>query len=141
MIVSTRGRYGVKALLDLALHDGEGPSSTKAVAERQGLPEAYLEQLMGPLRKAGIVRSVRGPQGGYVLGASAREITLLKVVEALEGDLSEDGCRCGGAAPDCLDHTLWRRLGEHMAAFLEGMTLADLAEEQRLRAESPIYYI
>jgi len=141
MLISTRGRYGVKALLDLALHDGEGPSSAKAVAARQGLPEPYLEQLMGPLRKAGIVRSVRGPQGGYVLGAPARAITMRRVVEALEGDVTETGCGCGGEAPDCLDHTLWKRLGEHVASFLEGTTLADLVEERRLSELNPVYYI
>lgn len=141
MVISTRGRYGVKAALDLALHEGEGPISTKAIAERQELPEAYLEQLMSPLRKAGIVQSVRGPQGGYLLAKPPRLVTVRAIVEALEGPLAVENCTCGGESPDCLEHTLWKRLGATLATFLEETTLGHLVDERQAMAMRPVYHI
>lgn len=141
MLISTRGRYGVKAVLDLASQTGDVPVSIKAIAERQGLPEAYLEQLMAPLRKAGIVRSVRGAQGGYLLARTPASLTVAQIVEALEGPLEISECTCGGASLDCLEHTLWQRLGQHVREFLESSTLEALLEERKSAESRPLYYI
>lgn len=147
MRLSTRVRYGMQAMLALALRSGPEPMSIKEIAERQDLPEHYLEQLITPLRRAGLVQSARGAQGGYVLARPAREITLLEVVQALDGPLELESCECPPSSPHaqgfCLEHALWRRLKQQIDDFLEGETLDDLRAEAASAAalRAPVYDI
>ena len=92
MKISTKGRYSVTALYELALHYGEGAVSLKSIAKSQGLSENYLEQLMAPLRRAGIVKSVRGAQGGYMLARSPQEITIGEIITTVEGPIALVDC-------------------------------------------------
>jgi Rrf2 family protein len=128
-MISTKSRYGVQAVVDVARNGLSHPVSIRAIADRQRLPEAYLEQLVGPLRKAGILRSVRGNQGGYVMARAAERVTALDIVTALEGPLHIASCACGGRDPDCLEHSLWRRLETAMAGALAEVTVADLVHQ------------
>ncbi len=136
-------------MIDLAIHAGEGPVPLKAIAEHQGISEHYLEQLMGGLRKAGLVTSVRGAQGGYSLGREAAEITVGDIIRALEGPIAPVECVDDGATPcerveQCVTYTVWRRLRDAMVEVLDAMNLAELAEDAQRRAKataSPMYYI
>ncbi len=128
-MISTKSRYGVRAVVDVARHGAGRPVSIRAIADRQQLPEAYLEQLVAPLRRAGILRSVRGSQGGYVLARPAEAVSALEIVRALEGPLHIAACTCGGVDPDCLEHSLWSRLEEAMEATLAAVSVADLAHQ------------
>ena len=92
MKLSTKGRYGVRAMYDLALMYGQSPQSVKCIAERQGIPEAYLEQLIAPLRKAGLVLSIRGAQGGYTLADEPKNISVGAILRAVEGPLAATSC-------------------------------------------------
>ncbi len=145
MRISTRARYGMRAMLALALDQGGAPLSVKEIAERQSLPEHYLEQLITPLRRAGLVQSARGAQGGYVLARRCEEITLLEVVEAVEGTFPVEDCDCPAGAPHlhgfCLEHALWARLKQTVDTFLGERTLADLRDEALCVAVAPVYDI
>src|SRR2546430_10538845 len=132
--VSTRGEYGMRLMVDLAKHWGQGTVSLHAVAEREDLPEAYLEQLVAALRKAGLVNGKRGAGGGYVLAREPRDITAGDVVRALEGPIEPQICTAEGEAilncvrePDCGTRAAWLRLQDSIANALDGMTLAELA--------------
>lgn len=130
MKLTTRGRYAVTAMLDLALHGRGGPVCLSQIAARQSISQAYLEQLFGALRRAGLVESVRGPGGGYRLGRPAEAISLAAVIAAV--DESADPTRCGGLqncqrGERCLTHDLWEDLGRHIRIYLEGRSLADVA--------------
>ena len=124
MKLSTKGRYGVQALFELALHEGAGPVSLKLIAERQTLSEHYLEQLAAPLRKAGLISSVRGAQGGYVLGRPAAKITVGDVLRVLEGPLDADEEDPAGAGSPTSD--VWRRVRQAIIDVVDSITLADL---------------
>src|SRR5438094_4455458 len=133
--VSTRGEYGMRLMVDLAKHWGQGTVSLHAVAEREDLPEAYLEQLVAALRKAGLVNGKRGAGGGYVLAREPRDITAGDVVRALEGPIEPQICTAEGEAilncvrePDCGTRAAWIKLHDSTANALDGMTLADLAK-------------
>jgi len=101
MWLSTKGRYGLKAMLDLALHNGEGPVALKSIAERQNLPENYLEQLFATLKKAGHITSVRGAQGGYLLSKDPDSITIGSILRSLEGSLAPVDCVVEDSSPKC----------------------------------------
>lgn len=123
MKVSTKGRYGLTIMMDLAARFGEKPVSLKSVAERHNLSEHYLEQLVAPLRNAGLVKSVRGAYGGYKLSRSPEEITAGDVIRVLEGPISpvefteeEDPGR----------RELWRKIRDAIAEVMDNTTLADL---------------
>ncbi|MHB1487581.1 MAG: RrF2 family transcriptional regulator [Acidimicrobiales bacterium] len=134
MKVSTRGDYASRALLSLALHeDGTGPTSVRDIAERTGLPQPYLEQILLALKGAGLVRSKRGVGGGYVLARSPNQITLSQIVSAADGPIvagdfgepHENGaCDHEG---QCVLLTVWSEVGQHMRSHLESFTLADIA--------------
>jgi len=147
MRISTRARYGMQAMLALALDQGDAPLSVKQIAERQDLPEHYLEQLITPLRRAGLVQSARGAQGGYVLAHPPESITLLDIVEAVEGTFAVEDCACPAGAPHlqgfCLEHALWSRLKQVVDDFLGERTLAQLRDEALAagRAVAPMYDI
>lgn len=143
MRLSTKGRYGVRALVELALAEGEGPVTLRVVAERQGLSEHYLEQLAGRLRRAGLVHSVRGAQGGYVLGRPAREITVGDILRTLEGPLALTDCsrddgtpvkHCG-RADGCSARGVWSRVRAGIEKVVDSITLADLCADVRAGGE------
>jgi len=135
--LSTKGEYGLLACYDLARFGGEDLVPLKAIAERQGISEAYLEQLIGALRRAGLVRSVRGAQGGYALGRSPESITVGDVIRVLEGPIAPRGC----VAPEdagleacsrsvgCVTRPIWERLRDSMEQVLDSISLADLVAE------------
>lgn len=152
MRISSRGEYGVRAMFDLAQRYGEGPIPLKLIAERQDISEHYLEQLMGSLRKAGLVASVRGAQGGYELNAHPENVTVGDIIRALEGSVLV----VHGNEPDKpidsdnqnLDHLVLRSMWVDMAAqvndVLNQVTLADLctaAERMRSQGDSFMYHI
>ncbi|MEW6228893.1 MAG: Rrf2 family transcriptional regulator [Bacillota bacterium] len=136
MKLSTRGRYGVRAMYDLALHYGEGPVSLKATAERQMVSEHYLEQLMGGLRRAGLVTSSRGAQGGYELARPPGEITIGDIIRVLEGSIDPAECVAEGDASDaceradeCTMRLVWKKLKDCMNRVLNSISLEDLCNE------------
>lgn len=137
MKISTKGRYGLMMMVDLAIHDATGlPTSLKSIAERQGLSEHYLEQLISPLRNVGIVRSVRGAYGGYTLGKSKSEITVADIILTLEGPLAlvDEDIRDGL-------NELWHRLEQSMLSVLETTSLQDLVDMKERSDGNFMYYI
>ena len=135
MKVSTKGDYGVRALVELAHHYGEGPVQSAGIASRQEIPEPYLDQLLTTLRRAGFIRSVRGPQGGHALIRQPDELKLSDVIVALEGSLASiacvddaDACTKEGG---CAQREVWEQVRDATQAILEGVSIADLAEKER----------
>jgi Rrf2 family protein len=131
MRISTKGDYGVRALIELSHHYGEGrPIQSAEIAARQRIPEPYLDQLLTTLRKAGFIRSVRGPQGGHALIRPPDEVRLSDVIRTLEGSLSpvshlhEDGYQCRAA------HEVWHTVEEATEKILDGVTIGDLAARE-----------
>ena len=136
MRLTTKGRYAVTAVLDLAIHHDQGPVTLADIARRQGISLSYLEQLFAQLRKRGLVQSSRGPGGGYRLGRSAADIAVVDVISAV--DESVDATRCGGMEncqgdARCLTHDLWHDLSKQIHDFLGGIDLAQLVERRRVR--------
>ncbi|MGV3344929.1 Fe-S cluster assembly transcriptional regulator IscR [Enterobacteriaceae bacterium LUAb1] len=135
MRLTSKGRYAVTAMLDVALHSHEGPVSLADISERQGISLSYLEQLFSRLRKNGLVSSVRGPGGGYLLGKDANEIAVGTVITAV--DESVDATKCQGkegcqAGEQCLTHVLWRDLSERISDFLNNISLGELVNNQEI---------
>ncbi|HHW44532.1 Rrf2 family transcriptional regulator [Desulfofundulus thermobenzoicus] len=135
MRLSTRGHYGLKAMFDLAQHYGVAPVSLKSVAQRQNLSEHYLEQLMAMLRKAGLVRSVRGAQGGYILARDPEKIMVGEVIRILEGPIAPVECvnevdpkECD-QADCCISRTVWARVRDSIAQVLDSISLADMCRD------------
>ena len=133
MKLSTRGRYGIHAMYDLAAHCGGGPVSIKAISEREGIPEAYLEQLMGQLKRAGLVSSTRGAQGGYALARSADQISVGEVLRTLEGGLDlvdclteEDTC---GKSCACPSRIVYMKIRDGLNQVADSITLRDMIDE------------
>ena len=129
MKLTTKGRYAVTAMLDLAFHVGPGPVKLAEISARQGISLSYLEQLFTRLRKEGLVASTRGPGGGYALSRPAECIAIADVIMAV--DESVDTTRCGGLAnchndQRCLTHELWTDLSTQIRSFLTDITLGDL---------------
>lgn len=132
MKLSTRGRYGARALMELAKIHGQGPLSLKEIASRQSIPLKYLEQIAMVLKDAGIVKSVRGPSGGYELSKDPQDMDLFEIVEALEGSLSFVSCvkdpEVCEKVETCAFNDLWRRVAEETSNILRSVTLADMAK-------------
>ena len=133
MRVSTRGDYACRALLSLALHADEGaPTSVRDIAERTGLPQPYLEQILLALKGAGLVRSKRGVGGGYVLARAPEDISLSDIVSAVDGPIvaGDFGAPHTDGACDhegqCVLLAVWADVGEHMRRYLDGLSLADI---------------
>ncbi|MCB1791173.1 MAG: Fe-S cluster assembly transcriptional regulator IscR [Gammaproteobacteria bacterium] len=129
MRLTTKGRYAVTAMLDLALHHGGGPITLADIAQRQGISLSYLEQLFARLRKRHLVSSVRGPGGGYTLGRGANDIFVAQVISAVDENV--DTTRCGGAHncqdnQQCLTHDLWQDLSNRIYDYLNQISLQDL---------------
>ena len=129
MRLTTKGRFAVTAMIDLALRQGTGPVTLSGISQRQAISLSYLEQLFGKLRRAGLVSSVRGPGGGYNLARPAPQITVATIVTAVDEPL--DATQCGGKEnchddKRCMTHDLWATLNEKMYDYLSSVTLADL---------------
>ena len=135
MKLSTRGRYGVRLMLDLALHYGEGPILLKDIAERQGISEKYLWQLINPLKTTGLVNSLRGAHGGYVLGKSPEAISIKAILQVLEGSLCLVDCVDNPALCErslsCISRDIWGEASKNMQQTLEDTTLAAMVERQK----------
>ncbi|MHB9094161.1 MAG: RrF2 family transcriptional regulator [Eubacteriales bacterium] len=150
MKISTKGHYGVQAMFDLAQHFGEGPISLKSVAERQDLSEHYLEQLIAGLRKAGLVKSVRGAQGGYILAREPAEIKIGDIVRVLEGPIAPVECVNGEdtegclKAEFCITRNVWEKVKDSIEGVLDSITLADMckdAERAKMNRNFYMYHI
>ncbi|MEJ2508944.1 MAG: Fe-S cluster assembly transcriptional regulator IscR [Gammaproteobacteria bacterium] len=137
MRLTTKGRYAVTAMLDLALHYTDGPITLADISQRQGISLSYLEQLFSKLRKRGLVDSARGPGGGYRLSRHANEIAVADVITAV--DEKVDATRCAGKAncqddQQCLTHELWSDLSQQIYDFLSGISLGNLVDRQGIQA-------
>jgi Rrf2 family protein len=131
MRISTKGRYSLEALLYMALLPEGDFSSTRAIAEDTGISDGYLEQLFIPLRKAGIIQGIRGPQGGYLPGKNPADITVGDVLRAVEGSLEPVDCAASRVCPiedQCHSHHTWRELYREISACVDTITLTDLVE-------------
>ncbi|MEQ6342792.1 MAG: Fe-S cluster assembly transcriptional regulator IscR [Gammaproteobacteria bacterium] len=136
MRLTTKGRYAVTAMLDLAVHAVNSPVPLADISQRQGISLSYLEQLFARLRKEGLVDSARGPGGGYKLSRSAAEISVVQVISAI--DETVEATRCGGLAncqdgEPCLTHELWTDLSRQIYDFLSGINLAQLVERREVK--------
>lgn len=136
MRLTTKGRYAVTAMLDIALHHERGPVSVAEVADRQDISSSYLEQLFGKLKRAGLLQSVRGPGGGYELARALDAISVSDIIAAVGEGV--DATRCKGAADcqegdTCLTHDLWTALSNRIDEFLSGITLANLVAQREVR--------
>jgi Rrf2 family cysteine metabolism transcriptional repressor len=147
MRLSTRGRYGTRALLDLALHHGEEPVLLKDIAEREQISVRYLEHLITPLIAGGILRTTRGAKGGVSLAKPPREIKLSEVIQLLEGSIAPVECinnpEICTRSKSCVTRDIWDELKQAIDGILKSTTLQDLVERQR-RKEQPeevMYYI
>ncbi|VAW50326.1 Iron-sulfur cluster regulator IscR [hydrothermal vent metagenome] len=131
MRLSTKGRYSVTAMLDLAIHDKAGPVTLADISQCQGISLSYLEQLFSRLRKGGLVKGVRGPGGGYRLARPASEINIAEIIRAVDETVDVTRCKgegnCNGGAK-CLTHELWTNLSDRLHNFLSEITLAQFVE-------------
>ncbi len=147
MKLSTRGRYATRALLDLALHQGQAPVLLKDIAQRQEISLRYLEHLITPLIAAGIILSTRGPRGGVSLAKPPEEIRLSKVIQLLEGSIAPVQCinnpEICARSKFCVTRDIWDELKRAMNGVLESTTLQDLVERQKRKeqSEETMYYI
>ena len=132
MKLSTKGRYGVKAMVDLAVnHDGK-PVSIKSISQRQNISEYYLEQLFAPLRRAEFIKSVRGAQGGYILNKEARDITVLDIMDVLEGPIEVSDCLDSDDCDNidyCATRTVWVKMKHSIDSVLGAITLQNIVDD------------
>ena len=146
MKVSTKGDYGVRALVELAHRYGQGPVQSAAIASRQEIPETYLDQLLTTLRRAGFIRSVRGPQGGHSLIDEPHKVRMSDVMVALEGTLAPSACVDDPDACNqeggCVQREVWERVRDATQEILDSVSIADLAEKERRNShDGGRYYI
>lgn len=136
MKLTTKGRYAVTAMLDLALHAGQGPVALADISARQGISLSYLEQLFARIRKAGIVKSTRGPSGGYSLNREPEAITMADIIHAVDETVDARGCEggefCAGSVK-CLMHDVWTDLSVHVNQFLQNISLQDLMDKKTIQ--------
>lgn len=141
MRLTTKGRFAVTAMLDLAMRDGHGPVTLAGISNRQKISLSYLEQLFGKLRRNALVESVRGPGGGYCLARGTGEISVAQIIRAVDEPV--DATQCGGLG-NCLDdhrcmtHELWTGLNKHIYDYLEAVSLADLVTIQNTQTEEKV---
>lgn len=136
MRLTTKGRFAVTAMLDLALHHGGGPVTLAGISQRQSISLSYLEQLFGRLRRHSLVDSVRGPGGGYTIARDLDKVSVAEIVTAVDETL--DATQCGGKEDclgdkRCMTHDLWSTLNKKMYVYLDSVKLSDLVEKQRAR--------
>jgi Rrf2 family cysteine metabolism transcriptional repressor len=148
MRLSTKGRYGVKAMFDLALHGGESPLPLKTIAERQEISEPYLEQLISTLRKSGLVHSVRGAHGGYLLADSPDQITVGSIIRSLEGSMTPADCVAEEEPVDCskadccVTRGVWEKIRISIDNVIDSITLQDMIDDyNELCKQNKMYYI
>lgn len=145
MKISMRTDYGARAIIDLARHYGEGPVQSADIADRQAIPEAYLEQLLTALRKAGFIRSVRGPHGGHEIARPPSEISFGQVVESLEGPLAPLDCLDEPSvcqiSPTCGMREVWAEVLSGARQILYATSIEDLVHRQQAREQRVMYYI
>lgn len=144
MRLSTKGRYAVMAMADLAGHEGAGkPVSLAEIAKRQEISLSYLEQLFAKLRRGGLVKSVRGPGGGYRLSRASSEVRIADIILAVDEPITATRCHpgspmgCTGTATRCVTHDLWEELGRQIHVFLSSVSLADVVEKKILGRTKP----
>lgn len=148
MKISTKGRYGLEALADLAIYGGQDYLNLKSISERQGISDKYLEQLFIPLKKDGIIESIRGAQGGYRLARDAKEISVKDVLNSLEGPLALVDCiveteeeRCN-QFECCVTRVLWQKIMNDLNSVAEAISLADIARLfKESKADGSEYFI
>jgi len=130
--LSTKGQYGVRAMYEIAKGSGLGPVTIKRISQEQHVSVAYLEQILNKLRRAGIIKSVKGPGGGYVLAKDPKLISIGEILKELEGPVAITSCldpKEGCVRVDsCVTHLLWKSLGDNIKRFLDGMKLQDLLQ-------------
>lgn len=136
MKISTQGRYGLRALVDLAENENEGATPLREISKRQKISERYLEQLFAKLRKAGLVKSVRGAHGGYMLNRDPEEITVGDVIRTLEGSIAPVECTKTGEGicemmPQCATHEVWMKIKDRINEIVDSITLEDLKQRSR----------
>jgi Rrf2 family protein len=144
MKLSTRGRYGVRLMLDLALHYGEGPILLKDISKRQEISEKYLWQLINPLKTMGLISSTRGSHGGYVLAKSPGEISLKEIVRVLEGSLCLVDCVENPSlcerSQTCTSRDIWSEASNQLSQMLESMTLDKMVARQKSKNREAMAY-
>ena len=138
MQISTKGKYSVRAVLDIAQYSNGSPVPLAAISKREGISLLFLEQLFQQLRKGNVVKSVRGPHGGYVLARDAAEITIGEIVRLIEPPLYTSSCFSKGESVDnchlsetCIGGAIWKQLAEHIDNFLDSITVADLSNKTK----------
>jgi Rrf2 family transcriptional regulator, iron-sulfur cluster assembly transcription factor len=134
MRLTTKGRFAVTAMIDVAMHGSKGPVTLAAVSDRQRISLSYLEQLFGKLRRNGLVDSVRGPGGGYSLARASDAVTVADIILAVDEPI--DATQCGGRENckddrRCMTHDLWSGLNDHIFSYLHGVTLAQMVTQQK----------
>lgn len=132
MKLSTKGRYGVKAMVDLAVNYGKNPISIKAISQRQHVSEYYLEQLFSPLRKSGLIKSIRGARGGYVLNRDPKDIKVSEIMYILEGPIEISDCVDGSSCNNvdcCATRLLWEKIKHSIDSVMESVTLQDIVDD------------
>lgn len=138
MKLSTKGRYGVKAMVDLAINYGGSPVSIKSISQRQNISEYYLEQLFSSLRKAKLIKSIRGAQGGYILNRQPEEITVSDIMEVLEGPIEISECLDGVVCNNvdcCATRLLWKKIKTSIDEVTNSVTLKDIVEDYKAMKE------
>ncbi|MEW8955546.1 Rrf2 family transcriptional regulator [Clostridium sp.] len=139
MKLSTKGKYGVKAMVDLAIHYKGSPVSIKSISKRQHISEYYLEQLFSPLRKSGLIKSIRGAQGGYVLNKAPEEITVADIMNVLEGPIEISDCVDSTTCSNidcCATRLLWEKIKNSIDSVMESVTLRDIVDDYNSMAEN-----
>lgn len=132
MKLSTKGRYGVKAMVELAMNYGDTPVSIKTISSRQNISEYYLEQLFSPLRKAKLITSIRGAQGGYVLSREPKDITIADIMYVLEGPIEIADCIEGAACDKidfCATRLLWEKIKNSIDDVMQSVNLQDIVDD------------
>ena len=142
MRLTTKGRFAVTAMIDLAMRQGKGPVTLSGISQRQAISLSYLEQLFGKLRRHAIVESIRGPGGGYSLAREAGQVTVADIIIAVDEPL--DATQCGGketchgadaaTGARCMTHELWATLNEKMVDYLDSVSLQDLVDQQKQKS-------
>lgn len=149
MKISTKGRYGLRALVDLAVYGKNGHQALGQIARRQGISEIYLEQVFSALRKNNIVQSIKGAQGGYLLAVDPKELTVGRVLRVLEGDISivdykkAEGENEQSPLTQCINKMVWKKIDESICKLVDEMTLDQLMKEyeKKMGIHAPMYYI
>lgn len=143
MRLTTKGRFAVTAMLDIALYEADKPVTLAGISERQSISLSYLEQLFSRLRKQGLVSSVRGPGGGYRIAKAHQEISVSDIITAVDEQI--DATQCGGQENchdegRCMTHELWASLNSKILEYLSGVTLADMVDMQRNKASGTVFF-